>query len=122
MSKLDIDVQKGVDMNTMIDGMDKSGDWANLPTDKKGNSDHKEATQLAKEGYIVVATEKGKEHGHAAILTGKEVESGTWKGKAPEVYGSVNGKPAKSEGISIHWQAKDQNKIQYKVYRYKRPI
>lgn len=122
LSKLDIDVQKGVDMNTMIDGMDKSGDWANLPTDKKGNPDHKEATKLAKEGYIVVATEKGKEHGHAAILTGKEVESGTWKGKVPEVYGSVNGKPAKSEGISIHWQAKDKNNIEYKVYRYKRPI
>ena len=122
LSKLDIDVQKGVDMNTMIDGMDKSGDWANLPTDKKGNPDHKEATKLAKEGYIVVATEKGKEHGHAAILTGKEVESGTWKGKVPEVYGSVNGKPAKAEGISIHWQAKDKNNIEYKVYRDKRPI
>ncbi|WP_428054058.1 hypothetical protein [Candidatus Avelusimicrobium facis] len=122
LSKLDIDVQKGVDMNTMIDGMDKSGDWANLPTDKKGHPDHKEATKLAKEGYIVVATEKGKEHGHAAILTGKEVESGTWKGKVPEVYGSVNGKPAKAEGISIHWQAKDKNNIEYKVYRDKRPI
>ena len=122
LSKLDINVQKGVNMNTMIDSMDKSGDWANLPTDKKGNPDHKEATKLAKEGYIVVATEKGKEHGHAAILTGKEVESGTWKSKVPEVYGSVNGKPAKSEGISIHWQAKDKNNIEYKVYRYKRPI
>lgn len=122
LSKLDINVQKGANMNTMIDGMDKSGDWANLPTDKKGNPDHKEAIKLAKEGYIVVATEKGKEHGHAAILMGKEVESGTWKGKVPEVYGSVNGKPAKAEGISIHWQAKDKNNIEYKVYRFKRPI
>ncbi|MBO7237960.1 MAG: hypothetical protein J6U96_01540 [Elusimicrobiaceae bacterium] len=122
LSKLGIDVEKGVNMNKIIDGMDKSGDWANLPTDKNGNPDHKEATKLAKEGYIVVATEKGKEHGHAAILTGKEAESGTWKGKVPKVYGSVNGKPAKSEGISNHWQAKDKNNIKYKVYRYKRPI
>lgn len=29
LSKLDINVQKGVNMNTMIDGMDKSGGWAN---------------------------------------------------------------------------------------------
>lgn len=122
LSKLGIDVEKDASMNDVIDCMDKSDDWANLPTDKKGNSDHKEAIKLAKEGYIVVATEKGKEHGHAAILTGKEVESGTWKGKVPEVYGSVNGKPAKAEGISIHWQAKDKNNIEYKVYRFKRPI
>ena len=122
LSKLGIDVEKDASMNDVIDCMDKSGDWANLPTDKKGHPDHKEATKLAKEGYIVVATEKGKEHGHAAILTGKEVESGTWKGKVPEVYGSVNGKPAKAEGISIHWQAKDKNNIEYKVYRDKRPI
>lgn len=81
-----------------------------------------QATQLAKEGYIVAATEKGENHGHAALLTGKERDSGTWKGRVPEVYGSVNGKPAKSEGISIHWQAKDKNNIEYKVYRYKRPI
>ena len=122
LSKLGIDVEKGVNMNKIIDGMDKSGDWANLPTDKNGNPDHKEATKLAKEGYIVVATEKGKEHGHAAILTGKEQSSTQWQGKVPEVYGSVNGKPAKSEGISHHWQAKDKNNIKYKVYRYKRPI
>ena len=122
LSKLGINVEKDASMNEVIDRMDKSGDWANLPTDKNGNPDHKEATKLAKEGYIVVATEKGKEHGHAAILTGKEAESGTWKGKVPEVYGSVNGKPAKSEGISHHWQAKDKNNIKYKVYRYKRPI
>ena len=122
MSKLGIDVEKDASMNDVIDRMDKSGDWANLPADQNGRPDHAQATQLAKEGYIVVATEKGKEHGHAAILTGKEVESGTWKGKVPEVYGSVNGKPAKSEGISIHWQAKDKNNIEYKVYRYKRPI
>ena len=122
LSKLDIEVQKGVNMNTMIDHMDKSGDWADLPTDENGKPDHAKAVEIAKEGYIVVATEKGKEHGHAAILTGKEAESGTWKGKVPEVYGSVNGKPAKSEGISNHWQAKDKNNIKYKVYRYKRPI
>lgn len=87
-----------------------------------GCLDHAQATQLAKEGYIVAATEKGENHGHAALLTGKERDSGTWKGRVPEVYGSVNGKPAKSEGISIHWQAKDKNNIEYKVYRYKRPI
>ena len=122
LSKLDIDVQKGVDMNTMIDGMDKSGDWANLPTDKNGNPDHKEATKLAKEGYIVVATEKGEKHGHAAILTGKEQSSTQWKGKVPEVYGSVNGKTAQTQSISFHWSADNKNKIKYKIYRYKRPI
>lgn len=102
--------------------MDKSGDWANLPADKNGRPDHAKATQLAQEGYIVAATEKGEKHGHAVILTGRERDSGTWKGRVPEVYGSVNGKAAKPEGISNHWQAKDQNKIQYKVYRNKRPI
>ncbi len=109
-------------MNDVIDCMDKSGDWANLPADQNGRPDHAQATQLAKEGYIVAATEKGENHGHAALLTGKERDSGTWKGRVPEVYGSVNGKPAKAEGISIHWQAKDKNNIEYKVYRYKRPI
>ncbi len=122
LSKLGINVEKNTDMNGVIDNMDKSGDWANLPTDKNGKPDHKKATQLAKEGYIVAATEKGKNHGHAALLTGKERNSGTWNGKVPEVYGSVNGKPAKSEGISNHWQAKDENKIKYKIYRHKRPI
>ena len=122
LSKLGINVEKDASMNEVIDRMDKSGDWANLPTDKNGNPDHKEATKLAKEGYIVVATEKGENHGHAAILTGRKRDSGTWKGRVPEVYGSVNGKAAKAEGISNHWRAKDQNKIQYKVYRYKRPI
>lgn len=122
LSKLGINVEKDASMNEVIDRMDKSGDWANLPTDKNGNPDHKEATKLAKEGYIVAATEKGENHGHAAILTGRERDSGTWKGRVPEVYGSVNGKAAKAEGISNHWRAKDQNKIQYKVYRYKRPI
>lgn len=109
-------------MNEVIDRMDKSGDWANLPTDKNGNSDHKKATKLAKEGYIVAATEKGENHGHAAILTGRERDSGIWKGRVPEVYGSVNGKSAKAEGLSNHWRTKDQNKIQYKAYRYKKPI
>ncbi|WP_428063399.1 hypothetical protein [Candidatus Avelusimicrobium fimicolum] len=45
-------------MNDVIDRMDKSGDWANLPTDKNGNPDHKEATKLAKEGYIVERLQK----------------------------------------------------------------
>lgn len=122
LSKLGINVEKDASMNEVIDRMDKSGDWANLPIDKNGNPDHKEATKLAKEGYIVAATEKGENHGHAALLTGRERDSGTWKGLVPEVYGSVNGKAAKAESISNHWRAKDQNKIQYKVYRYKRPI
>ena len=47
-------------MNGVIDSMNKSGDWADLPIDKNGKPDHKQATQLAKEGYIVAATEKGK--------------------------------------------------------------
>ena len=122
LSKLDIDVQKDVNMNKIIDGMDKSGDWANLPTDKNGNPDHQEATKLAKEGYIVVATKKGEEHGHAAILTGKEQSSTKWKGKVPEVYGTANGKTAQTQSISYHWSADNKNNIKYKVYRYKRPI
>ena len=122
LSKLNIDVQKGVNMNAMIDGMDASGDWANLPTDKNGNPDHKEATKLAKEGYIVIATKKEADHGHAAILTGKEQTSTQWQGKVPEVYGSVNGKTAQTQSISYHWSADDKNNIKYKIYRYKRPI
>lgn len=102
--------------------MDKSGDWANLPTDKNGHPDHAKATQLAKEGYIVAATKKGAEHGHAALLTGKEQSSTKWGGKAPEVYGSVNGKTAQTQSISYHWSAVNKNNIKYKVYRYKRPI
>lgn len=58
LSKLGINVEKDVSMNDVIDRMDKSGDWANLPTDKNGNPDHKEATKLAKEGYIVERLQK----------------------------------------------------------------
>ena len=109
-------------MNTIIEGMEQSGDWADLPVDKNGNTDHAIALKLAQEGYIVAATVKGEKNGHAALLTGKERDSAAWNGKVPEVYGSVNGKTAKAEGISHHWQAKDKNNIKYKIYRYKRPI
>ena len=88
LSKLGIDVAKDANMNTIIEGMEQSGDWADLPVDKNGNTDHATALKLAQEGY----------------------------------YGSVNGKTAKPEGISHHWQAKDKNNIEYKIYRYKRPI
>lgn len=122
LSKLGIHVEKDASMNDVIDRMDKSGDWANLPTDKNGNPNHKEATKLAKEGYIVVATEKGEKHGHAAILTGNEQPSTQWKGNVPEVYGTANGKTAKNQSISFHWSADNKNNIKYKVYRHKRPI
>ena len=122
LSKLGIDVAKDANMNTIIEGMEQSGDWADLPVDKNGNTDHATALKLAQEGYIVAATEKGEKNGHAALLTGKERDSAAWNGKVPEVYGSVNGKTAKAEGISHHWQAKDKNNIKYKIYRYKRPI
>lgn len=122
LSKLGIDVEKDTNMNGIIDSMDKSGDWANLPTDSTGKPDHDTALKLAQEGYIVAATEKGEGHGHAVLLTGGEQNSGTWNRKVPEVYGSVNGKSARTSGISSHWKRQDQNKIQYKIYRYKRPI
>lgn len=38
LSKLGINVEKDASMNEVIDRMDKSGDWANLPTDKKGSN------------------------------------------------------------------------------------
>ena len=122
LSKLGIDVAKDSNMNTIIEGMELSGDWADLPVDENGNTDHATALKLAQEGYIVAATEKGEKNGHAALLTGQERDSTTWNGKVPEVYGSVRGKTAKAEGISNHWQAKDKNNIKYKIYRYKRPI
>ena len=122
LSKLGIDVAKDSNMNSMIKGMELSGDWADLPVDENGNTDHAMALKLAQEGYIVAATEKGEKNGHAALLTGKERNSSTWKGNVPEVYGSVNGKTAKAEGISTHWQPKNKNNIKYKIYRYKRPI
>ena len=122
LSKLGINVAKDSNMNSMIKGMELSGDWADLPVDENGNTDHAMALKLAQEGYIVAATEKGEKNGHAALLTGKERNSSTWKGNVPEVYGSVNGKTAKAEGISTHWQPKNKNNIKYKIYRYKRPI
>lgn len=60
LSKLGIDVAKDANMNTIIEGMEQSGDWADLPVDKNGNTDHATALKLAQEGYIVAATEKGE--------------------------------------------------------------
>lgn len=60
LSKLGINVAKDSNMNSMIKGMELSGDWADLPVDENGNTDHAMALKLAQEGYIVAATEKGE--------------------------------------------------------------
>lgn len=123
----DIDIPFGVDMNNIINFMEKSDDWKTLPRREDGSLDHSTANKLAQEGETVVATLKNEPtasnpeaHGHGVLLTGNSqmYNSKKWAENVPQVTGSRGTENSDTpESFAYHFQKKDEDNIEYHVHQ-----
>lgn len=83
--------------------------WNSEPGWIKLGNDHKMASQMAAQGYLVVAGKKEVGHGHVVVI----VPSMEPHGNAMGYWGRLGGIGFKNKALNYAWKHKDLATVQY---------